>query len=132
MLSLIKSVNNDNIDLVDTLLTKKYKSCLGSEVSNYVIFDDWKEIENILNSVNSKNKDVAKRILDIVDQKYFFETDKFISTDIDTYLSGFFKDLADNPENLKHVEDVLNKGIVDGKQTFNFQNFYNTYSKKRN
>ena len=128
MLSLIKSVNNDNIDLVDTLLTKKYKSCLGSEVSNYVVFDDWKEIENILNSVNSKNKDVAKRILDIVDQKYFCETNTFIITDIDTYLSGFFKDLADNPENLKHVEEVLNKGIVDGKQTLNFQKFYDTYS----
>lgn len=132
MLSLIKSVNNDNIGLVDSLLTKEYKSCLGSEVSNYVVFDDWKEIENILNSVNSKNKDVAKRILDIVDQKYFCETNTFISTDIDTYLSGFFKDLGDNPENLKLVEEVLNKGIVDGKQTFNFQKFYDAYSKKRN
>lgn len=126
MLSLIKSVNNDNIDLVDTLLTKKYKSCLGSEVSNYVVFDDWKEIENILNSVNSKNKDVLKRILDIVDEKWFMEKKDFRS--IDTYLSGFFKDLADNPEKLKHVEEVLNKGIVDGKQTLNFQKFYDTYS----
>ncbi len=131
MLLLIKSTNNDNIDLVDTLLTKKCKSYSSLKISNYVVFDDWKEIENILNSVNSKNKDVAKRILDIVDDHYFIEKDKYSCNKIDKYLPELLKDLADNPENLKRVEEILDKGVVGGKQTLNFQKFYDAYSKTR-
>lgn len=132
ILSLIKSTNKDNIDLIDTLLTtKKCKSYSDLKITDYVVFDDWKKIENILNSVNSKNKDVAKKIFDIVDDNYFIEKDKYSCTKIDKYLSGFLKDLADNPEDLKRVEDILDKGVVGGKQTLNFQKFYNIYSKTR-
>ena len=44
MVSLVKSVTDNNIDLVEPLLTKTGK---GEFLSRYVIFDDWDNIEKI-------------------------------------------------------------------------------------
>lgn len=125
MVSLVKSVSDDNIDLIEPLLTKKGK---GEFASKYVIFDDWSRIENILDSVNDKNKDVAKRIIDTVDEQRFKTvSDSWERTNVDTYLPRLFKELSDNPKNLKRAEEILNNGVVNDEQTLNFQKFYNLY-----
>ncbi len=125
MVSLVKSVSDDNIDLIEPLLTKKGK---GEFASKYVIFDDWSRIENILDSVDDKNKDVAKRIIDTVDEQRFKTvSDSWERTNVDTYLPRLFKELSDNPKNLKRAEEILNNGVVNDEQTLNFQKFYNLY-----
>lgn len=126
MVSLVKSVSDDNIDLIEPLLTKKGK---GAFDSKYVIFDNWSRIENILDSVDDKNKDIAKRILDTVDEQRFrTDSDSWERTNVDLYLPRLFKELSDNPKNLKHAEDILNNGIVNDEQTLNFQKFHNLYN----
>ncbi len=125
MHSLVKTVTDDNIDLIEPLLTKKYKSEL---MSQYVIFDDWDKIENILDSVNSKNKDVVKRIINIVDDRKFKQTNDIWSQSyVDAYLPNLFNELSYNPASLKRAEQILNNGVVDGKQTLDFQKFYDSY-----
>lgn len=126
MVSLVKSVSDDNIDLIEPLLTKKGK---GEFASKYVIFDDWSRIEKILESVDDKNKDIAKRIIDTVDEQRFkVDFEVWDRTNVDVYLPKLFKELSDNPKNLKHAEEILNNGVINNQQTLNFQKFYNLYN----
>lgn len=124
MVNLIKAVSDDNIDLIEPLITKRYKGSL----SQYVIFDDWNGIEGILQSVNKDNKEIAARIIDIVDDNKVHRTlptwKTFYLTD---YLPKFFKDLGEHPEKQKLANEILDKGIVEGQQTLGIQDFYRTY-----
>uniref|UniRef100_UPI0040259431 hypothetical protein n=1 Tax=Candidatus Scatousia sp. TaxID=3085663 RepID=UPI0040259431 len=64
MIPLLKSVTDDNINLVEPLLTKKENSEL---LSKYVIFQNWDNIGKVLKSIDKKNKDCASQIIDIID-----------------------------------------------------------------
>lgn len=125
MVNLITSVSDDNIDLIEPLITKRYDGSL----SQYVIFDDWYGIQGILQSVNKDNKEIAARIIDIVDNNKIHRTKPTWKTIYLTdYLPELFKDLGKHPEQQKLVNEILDKGIVDGKQTLGIQDFYQKYN----
>lgn len=127
MSQLVQSVTEDNIDLVEPLLTKKHNGSL----KQYVIFDDWSDISGILQSVNKTNKETALRILDIVDRKTVYETTAYSwdTVSLTDFLPELFKEISTSPEKMKTVNNILDLGMVDGKQTLSIQSFYNTYRK---
>lgn len=125
MVSLVKSVTDDNIDLVEPLLTKTGK---GEFLSQYVIFDNWNNIEKILKSVDKENKNCASKLIDIIEEKrYYPNPQRWSGEDVDEYLPELFDELRRNPEKLKRAEKILAEGIVDGNQTLDFQKFYEQY-----
>ena len=127
MSQLVQSVTEDNIDLVEPLLTKKHNGSL----KQYVIFDDWSGISGILQSVNKTNKETALRILDIVDKKTVYRTEEswWETIYLTDFLPELFKEISTSPEKMKTVNNILDLGMVDGKQTLSIQSFYNTYRK---
>lgn len=124
MIPLLKSVTDDNINLVEPLLTKKENSEL---LSQYVIFKNWDNIGNVLKSVDKKNKDCASQIIDIIDSRRYKKDLHYNYGNVDEYLPELFEELSKNPEKLKLADDILKKGIVDEKQTLDFQAFYDKY-----
>ena len=125
MVNLIKSVSDDNIDLIEPLITKRGTGYM----SKYVIFDNWYGIEGILKSVNKDNKDVAARIIDIVDESRIHRTEPTWKTIYLTdYLPEFFGEISKSPASKKIANEILDKGIVDGKQTLGIQDFYTRYN----
>lgn len=127
MSQLVQSVTEDNIDLVEPLLTKKHNGSL----KQYVIFDDWSGISGILQSVNKTNRETALRILDIVDKKTVYATTAYSwdTVYLTDFLPELFKEISKSPEKMKTVNNILDLGMVDGKQTLSIQSFYNTYRK---
>lgn len=127
MSQLVQSVTEDNIDLVEPLLTKKHNGSL----KQYVIFDDWSGISGILQSVNKTNRETALRILDIVDKKTVYATTAYSwdTVYLTDFLPELFKEISTSPEKMKTVNNILDLGMVDGKQTLSIQSFYNTYRK---
>ncbi len=125
MVNLIKAVSDDNIDLIEPLITKRYKGSL----SQYVIFDDWNGIEGILQSVNKDNKEIAARIIDIVDDNKVHRTlPTWKTIYLTDYLPEFFGEISKSPASKKIANEILDKGIVDGKQTLGIQDFYTRYN----
>lgn len=124
MVNLIKSVSDDNIDLVEPFITKRGTGYM----SKYVIFDDWNGIEKILQAVNKDNKDFSARIIDIVDECRIHRTKPTWETIYLTdYLPELFGEISKSPASKKIANEILDKGIVDGKQTLDIQSFYDKY-----
>ncbi len=125
MPQLVQSVTEDNIDIVEPLLTKKYESL------NQYIFNNWSDISEILQSVNKNNNETALRILDIVDRKTVYLTTSYSwdTVDLTDFLPDLFREISKSPEKMKTVNDILDNGLVEGKQTLTIQNFYNAYRK---
>lgn len=127
---LMRVVSEDNIDLVDRLLTKKYQ-CLTSE---YVIFDDWSNIEKIMKSVNKENKSTASELLDIINgnriNRYSQNSSEHWgrgSRRTDDAFIDLLEEFNREPKKLKKAQQILAEGKVNGKQTLSMYEFFKKY-----
>ncbi len=118
---LLESVNNENISVLEPLLTKDYQ-CLNEK---YVIFDDWDCIKDILKETNEKNKDIVQRIIDICDDNYVWNAAKMKKTQ--NLAVDLIREINESPAKLEKVTEILNNGMVDSQQTLGIKEFFKEY-----
>lgn len=126
---ILSNLNEHNIDLVETILTKKAKGKYSSD--ERVIFDDWNSIEEILKLINGDNKDTIKRLIDTIKTKDYHLVQQYelgkkyraCYKNPDEIIEDLATEFNKNPEKLKKAQEILDKGIVDGKQSLDFQAF---------
>ena len=122
MTRLVSSVNKDNISLVEKILNKDYKSMFGSQ---YVVFQDWGNIETIIKNTNSKNIDAVSKIIDICDTSSLFVRIKgeYKDLKVPNVVEKLAIDSKDNPALVERINNILEKGMQDGKQTLDIKTF---------
>lgn len=116
-LSLITKINEHNIDIIDSLLTKKDRD------GRYVIFDDYSKIEEILELVNNDNLEITKKLIELTGVKYTY-TSKYNSYFTADLLIQTLEKISSEPEREKAKELLNNEKIED------FAQFIHLFSKK--
>lgn len=105
---LVPAINEHNINFVENLLSKTEKD------SDFVIFNNYKIIKNILENIDNINKEVAQKLLSLLNSKYTF-SGKFIDTD-----KNFLEVIKEirTPEAREKAEKILNEDSIKSFETF--------------
>lgn len=126
---ILPNVNENNIDLVDLILSKK-----ENNVNENVIFNNWERIELTLKSINKENKDISTKLLEIITNRDAFwiknstkENDLLVDDTLkwtDEVFLMLLKDFNNNPQNIEHANKILKE---TNPKNLNFNNFIKIY-----
>ncbi len=111
---LLPAITKDNVDLVEAILTKTEKN------GEYVIFHNYNYIKTILESIDSQNKDIAQRLINLIDNRYCTNISYFQS---DSALIDVLSKAKTNSE-LEKIKEILDKEYIT-----NFDKFLQEFSK---
>ncbi|MCM1002872.1 MAG: hypothetical protein NC408_00860 [Candidatus Gastranaerophilales bacterium] len=102
--SLLPAINQHNIGMVDTILSKTHAG------STQVIFSDYNNIKEVLEAINKDNKDLAEELLKLIKTKYciagrYSSTDKTLIEVLNKTRDTSQREKANNILNTNSIRD---------------------------
>lgn len=116
-LKLLLKSNEQNIEIINSLLIKKDKN------ERSVIFDNYEKIEEILKLINKDNKEITKKLIELTSVKYIY-TSKYNSYYTSDLLIEILQKLSSEAEREKAKTILKDKNIED------FSQFVDAFFKK--
>ena len=110
---ILKNTNSENIDIIESLLTKEHS--IGT--SNYTVFSSYEAIGNILALTNKKNKPIVSKMIELCDSSLMMSyTNYSDERKVEEFIVLALKELNSNPKKMAELKEMVAKGVTkDGK-----------------
>lgn len=125
---ILKNINEHNIDLIDTILTK-----METDNSSYAVFRSYNKIGKMLEVIDKDSKDIAKQLIGFADrsQKYIFGCSRIKDSIMvpENCIRDILNEIKNNPQREQELKQIIEKGSsqVNNREKFDLFKIYTEF-----